>query len=100
VDVFFALSDPTRRQMVRQMADGPVTATELSRQLPISRQAISKHLAALDQAGLVKRQVEGREVRYTLNADGLENVTSWVSEVGDAWDERLARLKKVSSRKS
>lgn len=94
MDVFFALSDPTRRQMMRQMADGPVTATELSRHLPISRQAITKHLAALDQAGLVDRVVDGREVRYSIKTEGLEDVTSWVAEVGDAWDERLARLKK------
>jgi len=93
MDVFFALSDPTRRQMMRQMADGPVTATELSRQLPISRQAITKHLAALDQAGLVDRVVEGREVHYSIKTEGLEDVTSWVTEVGDAWDERLNKLK-------
>jgi DNA-binding transcriptional ArsR family regulator len=100
MDVFFALSDPTRRQMMRQMAEGPVTATELSRRLPISRQAIAKHLAALDRAGLVDRAVQGREVRYSLKAEGLEDVTTWVAEVGGAWDERLARLRQVSRRTS
>ena len=75
------------------MAEGPTTATRLAQAMPISRQAVSKHLSALDEAGLVERTVSGREVRYTLRADPLSDVVGWVNEVGHAWDERLAKLK-------
>jgi DNA-binding transcriptional ArsR family regulator len=66
--------------------------------MPISRQAVSKHLAALDEAGLVERNVSGREVRYTLRAEPLSDVVGWVNEVGDAWDRRLATLKSTLNR--
>jgi len=94
VDVFAALSDPTRREMLRHIADGPTTATELARLFPITRQAVSKHLAALDGAGLVERISSGREVRYSLRSERLDDVMGWVAEVGGEWDQRLARLKK------
>ena len=80
------------------MAGGPTTATELALDLPISRQAVSKHLAALDQAGLVERTVAGREVRYSLRAEALSDVVGWVNEVGNAWDQRLAKLKSTLNR--
>lgn len=93
MDVFAALGDPTRRDVLRRVAAGPTTATELAMQMPISRQAVSKHLSALDEAGLVERTVSGREVRYSLRAEPLSDVVGWVNEVGDAWDQRLAKLK-------
>ena len=61
--------------------------------MPISRQAVSKHLTALDEAGLVERTVAGREVRYSLRAGSLSDVVGWVNEVGNTWDARLAALK-------
>ncbi|MGH8923153.1 MAG: ArsR/SmtB family transcription factor [Acidimicrobiia bacterium] len=94
MDVFTALSDPTRRELIRRLANGPATATQLSRRFPISRQAISKHLAVLDEAGLVDRSSKGREVRYSLRTERLADVSSWVTDVGKSWDRRLARLKK------
>lgn len=94
MDVFAALSDPTRRELLRRIATGSATATQLARQLPISRQAVSKHLAVLDEAGLVDRTVSGREVYYSLRAEPLSDLVGWVSEVGAAWDKRLASLKK------
>jgi DNA-binding transcriptional ArsR family regulator len=93
MDVFAALGDPTRREVLRRVAGGPTTATELAMQMPISRQAVSKHLSALNEAGLVERTVSGREVRYSLRAEPLSDVVGWVSEVGEAWDQRLAKLK-------
>ncbi|MGH8928043.1 MAG: ArsR/SmtB family transcription factor [Acidimicrobiia bacterium] len=93
MDVFAALADPTRRDVLRRIAADPATATELARQLPISRQAISKHLNTLDEAGLVERTVSGREVRYSLRTERLTDVVGWVNEVGDAWDQRLSKLK-------
>ncbi|MGH8959294.1 MAG: ArsR/SmtB family transcription factor [Acidimicrobiia bacterium] len=95
MDVFSALSDPTRRELIRSLADGPATATQLSRQFPISRQAITKHLAALDEAGLVDRNASGREIRYSLRTERLADVSSWVTEVGSSWDRRLADLKRT-----
>ncbi|HEX5723775.1 MAG TPA: metalloregulator ArsR/SmtB family transcription factor [Acidimicrobiia bacterium] len=93
MDVFSALSDPTRRELIRSLADGPATATQLSRQFPISRQAITKHLAALDEAGLVDRNASGREIRYSLRTERLGEVSLWVAEVGASWDQRLSKLR-------
>jgi DNA-binding transcriptional ArsR family regulator len=95
MDVFAALSDPTRRALIQHLAEGPATATQLSLQFPISRQAVTKHLAALDEAGLVERNSSGREVRYSLRTEGLADVSSWVTEVGSSWDRRLADLKRT-----
>ena len=95
MDVFAALSDPTRRALIQHLAEGPATATQLSLRFPISRQAVTKHLAALDEAGLVERNSSGREVRYSLRTEGLANVSTWVIEVGDSWDRRLADLKRT-----
>jgi DNA-binding transcriptional ArsR family regulator len=94
MDVFAALGDPTRRELLRRIAGGSATATQLAKQVPISRQAVSKHLAALGEAGLVERTVSGREVHYSLRAEALNDLVGWVTEVGGTWDRRLAILKK------
>ncbi|HEY7563770.1 MAG TPA: metalloregulator ArsR/SmtB family transcription factor [Acidimicrobiia bacterium] len=94
MDVFAALGDPTRRDLLQRLSLGSATATQLARQLPISRQAITKHLLVLDQAGLVERTVAGREVRYSLRSEPLDDVIGWVTDVGGTWDRRLARLKR------
>lgn len=93
MDVFSALSDPTRREILRRLSVSPATATELSAHFPISRQAIVKHLGTLDDAGLVERAASGREVRYAMRTERLGEVMTWVAEVGGEWDQRLARLK-------
>jgi DNA-binding transcriptional ArsR family regulator len=94
-EVFAALADPTRLEVLNRLArGGPATATELSSDMPISRQAVAKHLAALDAAGLVERQASGREVRYTFDPEPLGDVVRWAEDVGDSWDRRLGRLKK------
>ena len=91
--VFAALADPTRLEVLTRLArNGPSTATELSSNLPISRQAVTKHLAALDAAGLVERRPSGREVRYSFDPGPLGDLVSWAENVGDTWDRRLARL--------
>jgi DNA-binding transcriptional ArsR family regulator len=91
--VFAALADPTRRHLVRHLADrGDATATELSAALPITRQAVSKHLALLEDAGLVAATRAGREVRYTLTTPPLDEAMAWMAAVGARWDERLAAL--------
>jgi DNA-binding transcriptional ArsR family regulator len=91
--VFAALADPTRRQVVRKLARRPdVTASRLAGELPMTRQAVTKHLVALDRAGLVEGRREGREVRYSLTPAPLADAMVWMATVGARWDERLERL--------
>ena len=71
-------------------------ASELARELPITRQAVAKHLAVLDGAGLVGVTREGREVRYRLRAETLEEAAGWLASVGGEWDARLERLRRLA----
>src|SRR5919204_5308956 len=94
--VFAALADPTRRRVLRLVAErGPTSATLLERELPVTRQAIVKHLAVLSRAGLVRGRRTGQEVRYALIPEPLDEVSEWIAELGSRWDERLARLRQV-----
>jgi DNA-binding transcriptional ArsR family regulator len=98
--VFGALADPTRRGLLeRLVAGGPDTATNLVAGLPVTRQAVVKHLQVLADAGLVTPHRHGREVRYAASADPLGPAVSWMMAAGAQWDRRLERLKKrVESR--
>jgi DNA-binding transcriptional ArsR family regulator len=98
--VFAALADPTRRHMVEALLRERTTSVPaLSASLPISRQAVAKHLSALGDAGLVERApVSGREVHYRLRAGALAEATAWIREAESAWDGRLARLKEAVER--
>jgi ArsR family transcriptional regulator, cadmium/lead-responsive transcriptional repressor len=89
---FAALADPSRRRMLGLLGGTGATATELARQLPISRQAVAKHLTQLASAGLVASRREGRETRYTVTPEPLEDAVAWIVQAGGEWDERLARL--------
>ncbi len=92
--VFGALSDPTRRALLAAIAEHPAaTATQLASELPISRQAVVKHLNALTDAGLVDRTRAGREVRYQFTPAPLSDAVGWMAEVGAEWDDRLAVLR-------
>jgi len=93
--VFAALSDPTRRSVVETLVrEGSTSVPALTAALPISRQAIAKHLATLGDAGLVERVPGGgREIRYRLRDGGLSPAAAWIRETETAWDDRLARLK-------
>lgn len=94
--VFAALADPTRRRVLRLVAErGPTSATLLERELPVTRQAIVKHLAVLNRAGLVSGRRTGQEVRYALVPGALDEASDWIAEIGSRWDERLARLREV-----
>jgi DNA-binding transcriptional ArsR family regulator len=91
--VFSALADPTRRRLLSAISAHPATATELAGDLPISRQAVVKHLNMLAQAGLLEREREGRDVRYRVTPEPLSDAVSWLAEVGGQWDTRLAALR-------
>lgn len=89
-----ALADPTRRAVFERLnSQGPASASKLASELPISRQAISKHLSLLDAVGLVDRREEGRQVVYSARVAPLGEVATWLESVGGEWDARLARLK-------
>lgn len=91
--VFAALSDPTRRQLLTRLSEGgPATATQLAVGLPITRQAVVKHLDALREAQLVTSARAGREVRYTVTPEPLADAVGWIADVGAQWDSRLAAL--------
>jgi DNA-binding transcriptional ArsR family regulator len=95
--VFGALADPTRRLMVQALVrEETISVPALSATLPMTRQAVAKHLLTLDNAGLIERAPsDGREVRYKLRKDALERATSWLVETEAAWEARLAALKRA-----
>jgi DNA-binding transcriptional ArsR family regulator len=91
--VFDALSDPTRRRMLALLRDREsATPTELASELPVTRQAVSKHLAALAEVGLVESTRSGRSVRFRLTPEPLSGAMAWMASVGGQWDTRLADL--------
>ncbi len=95
-EVFGALADPSRRFVIETLAArGTATPTELAVELPVTRQAVAKHLVALREAGLVEATRCGRETRYALTPEPLAAASRWIEEVGAAWDERLAALKQL-----
>ena len=95
--VLIALADPRRRQLLDLVAAaGEVTATTLAARLPISRQAVVKHLDVLEAAGLVASTRVGREVRYTVRPAMLDVTASWMNELATFWDRRLAVIKRVA----
>jgi DNA-binding transcriptional ArsR family regulator len=93
--IFHALADPHRRTVVERLASrGDATATELAAELPVTRQAVAKHLAALAAAGLVEPTRVGRETRYRLTPEPLALAGDWLTRVGREWDDRLGALRR------
>ena len=93
--VFAALADPTRRVVLRLLGERPgLTASALAGELPVSRQAIAKHLAQLREAGLAEAEVAGRETRYRLTPEPMAGAMAWMVEAGARWDARLERLRR------
>jgi DNA-binding transcriptional ArsR family regulator len=95
--VLTALADPTRRQLLDLLsARGEATATTLAGGLPVSRQAVVKHLAVLDAAGLVTSTKVGREVRFAVRPDALDATARWMTALAADWDRRLAKIKRFA----
>ena len=96
-DLWSAIGDPTRRRMLDLLlADGQGTATTLSAQLPVTRQAVTKHLVVLDQVGLVRASLAGREKRYHVDEAQLARAVAQLNSVGELWNARLRRIKSLA----
>jgi DNA-binding transcriptional ArsR family regulator len=83
---FLALSHPARRAIVRRLARGPATVGEAARGLPLSKPAVSKHLKVLEEAGFVRRAVEGRRHRLRLERRPVDEATQWLAEM---WESKF-----------
>lgn len=96
-ELWSAIGDPTRRKVLDLLlADGEATATSLSERLPVTRQAIAKHLHVLDQVQLVSATAVGREKRYRVDAERLSQVADDLTSVAAGWDARLRRIKAIA----
>jgi DNA-binding transcriptional ArsR family regulator len=96
-EVLAAMADPTRRQILAELAArGPATATELAGGLPITRQAVAKHLGALSQAGLVVSSKHGRDVRFEARTENLAETADWLTQLAAEWDARLTAIKRIA----
>jgi ArsR family transcriptional regulator, cadmium/lead-responsive transcriptional repressor len=92
-----AIGDPSRRQVLDLLvSNGEVTASWLAGRVPFSRQAVSKHLAVLERAGLISRRKQGREVLCQVRAERLDQATRAMAEVAAQWDRRLAVIKRLA----
>jgi DNA-binding transcriptional ArsR family regulator len=93
--VFAAVADPTRRVLLERLrASGPLSISELSDGLPMTRQAVTKHLAVLRDSGLIRARRAGRERLHELDAAPLREVDDWLRPYAEAWDDRLAALRR------
>jgi ArsR family transcriptional regulator, cadmium/lead-responsive transcriptional repressor len=96
-DLWEAMADPTRRKLLDLLvARGQATATTLTADMPVSRQAISKHLLLLQRVGLIDSHRQGREVRYEVREQRLAEATGALAEVANRWDHRLRAIKQLA----
>jgi DNA-binding transcriptional ArsR family regulator len=96
-ELWAAIAEPMRRRLLDVLLErGEATATELAEQLPVTRQAVAKHLAVLERAGLVAGDRRGRELRYTVRPARLDDATDAMARVASRWDRRLERIKRLA----
>jgi DNA-binding transcriptional ArsR family regulator len=94
--VFNALADPTRRDIISTLTiNGARTATQLSENMKITRQGVTKHLNILVEANLISTGKQGREVYYKLTPKPLTSATQWIADIESQWDKRLATLRDI-----
>ncbi|CAM05325.1 ArsR family transcriptional regulator [Saccharopolyspora erythraea NRRL 2338] len=94
-EVLVALSDPTRRRLLDLLGErGEASATGLAAGLPVSRQAVVKHLGVLESAGLVVARRHGREVRYAVRPEPLDLTARWMAALAASWDRKLDAIKR------
>lgn len=93
--VFAAVADPTRRRILEELrSSGPLSIQDLAAPLPMSRQAVTKHLDILSESGLVQAYWAGRKRMHRLIARPLREVDEWLRPYAEFWDERLERLRR------
>jgi DNA-binding transcriptional ArsR family regulator len=91
--LFAALGDPTRATILDRLSrEGRLTLSDLARGAPISRQAVSRHVGVLTDAGLVTARRQGRELHLSVRPEALAPAADWLAQIGAAWDEALGRL--------
>ena len=96
-ELWSAIADPSRRRVLDLLvSNGAVSASWLAGHVPFSRQAVSKHLAVLEQAGLASRRRQGREVLYKIEADRLDQATRAMTDLAAHWDRRLGAIKRLA----
>jgi DNA-binding transcriptional ArsR family regulator len=96
-ELWSAIGDPIRRQMLDLLlSEGSATATSLSEHLPVTRQAVAKHLVVLHRVGLVRDTTAGRERRFRVEEAQLATAVAQLADVGAAWDSRLRRIKRIA----
>ena len=96
-ELWAAVADPTRRRLLDALlAHGEATATTLAGDLPVTRQAVAKHLSVLERAGLVDSHRVGREVRYAVRPERLDAASEWLARVAAEWDDRLGAIKRLA----
>ena len=96
-ELWAAIGDPSRRRVLDALlARGEATPTMLARELPLTRQAITKHLVVLDRAGLLEGRRLGREVRYVVSAERLAAAAGVMARAAARWDARLAAIKRIA----
>jgi DNA-binding transcriptional ArsR family regulator len=96
-ELWSAIADPSRRRVLDLLVRrGEATASSLADEVPVTRQAVSKHLAVLARAGLVTSRREGREVRFRIDPDRLDEATRAMGELAEEWDRRLATIKRLA----
>ena len=96
-ELWSAIADPSRRRVLDLLvSNGAVSASWLAGHVPFSRQAVSKHLAVLDEAGLVSRRKQGREVLYQVEVGRLDQATRAMADLAAQWDRRLGTIKRLA----
>ena len=95
-DLWSAIGDPTRRRLLDLLLAGGGTSTTLSERLPVTRQAVAKHLGVLDRVGLVHVTPAGRERLYEVDEAQFARAVAQLAAVGSAWDARLQRIKRIA----
>ena len=98
--VFSAVADPTRRAILRALASNSATITEIAKPFPVSLNAVSKHIMVLERAGLIRREIQGREHLCTLEPRPLRDATAWLDHYRQFWDVRLDALERYVARRA
>lgn len=95
-----ALADHTRWEVLRRVGERPLSASELAEQLPVTRQAVARHLTVLHEVGLVEATREGRQLRYRALGEPLTRLARDLDTIGRGWEQRLDRLRSLAEERA